>query len=71
MGITACIVGAVASKEMCASRHTMISWLMGQVAVLAGGTLPAAQEIFADCDFVWIVRESTAGSKWTFSCNIS
>jgi hypothetical protein len=68
MGISACIIGAVAVEEVRASRHTIVRRLVGQVAKVPIGTSTVAEERLADRDLVRIVVEATLCAEGTNTC---
>ena len=63
MRIAACIIGAVAAKEMCASRHAVVGHLVRQVTVISGRTSSLEEQGLADGDFLGIVSESAFRAK--------
>ena len=58
MGIAACIIRAVAVQEMCACRHTVVSRLVGKVAMIALGASPGAEEGLTHGNLVRVVVEA-------------
>jgi hypothetical protein len=68
MGISACIIGAIAVEEVRASRHTIVRRLVGQVAQVSIGTSTVAEERLADGDLVRIVVEATLCAEGTDTC---
>ena len=68
MGIAACIIRTVAVQEMCACGHTVVSRLMGKVAVIAVGTSTAAEEGLTNGDLVGVVVEAALCTKRADTC---
>jgi hypothetical protein len=68
MGISACIIGAVAVEEVSASRHTVVRRLVGQVAKVSIGTSTVAEKRLANGDLVRIVIEATLCAEGTDTC---
>jgi hypothetical protein len=68
MGISACIIGAVAVEEVGASRHTIVRRLVGQVAKVSIGASTVAEERLADGDLVRVVVEATLCAEGTNTC---
>ena len=62
VSIWAVNLGTVAFGVVQAIRHSLGAEVMGQIAKLAVGTLAIFEEVFADCNFVWVVGISTRGA---------
>jgi len=65
MGIAACIIRAVAVQEMRARGHTVVSRLVGKVALVAFGASPGAEERLTHRDLVRVVVEAAFGTERT------
>ena len=69
MGVAACIVSAVATKEMSAGGNAMIGELVRKVTILANWTRTRAKEVFADGDLGGIMGESARRTEGTITCD--
>lgn len=69
--IPACIIGAVAAKEMSASRDAMVSHLVRQVTIIAGGARSVQEQALADGDFLGVVGEAAFRAKGAGTCEPS
>ena len=70
MGIAACIIRAVAVQEVCACRHTVVSRLVGKVAIIALGASPGAEEGLTHGDLIRIVVEAALCTEGANTCVI-
>ena len=68
MGIAAVWVGAVAAKEVSASRDTMRGGFMGKVASITSSATASSEELLADGDLVRVMRVATAVSVGAHTC---
>lgn len=70
MGITACIIRAVAVQEMCACRHTVVSRLVRKVAMIGLGAGPGAEEGLTHGDLVRVVVEAALCTERANTCKL-
>lgn len=71
VGIATVRVGAVAAKEVGASRDTVRGGLMGKVASIASSATARSKELLADGDLVRIVCVAAAVAVSAHTCNKS
>lgn len=70
MGVAACTVGAVATKEMCASWCTVVGRIVRHVAIAAGFARAFVEEVLANSDFVRVVGEAAGWAISASTCDI-
>lgn len=57
MRVSACIVRAVATKEILACRNAMVSHVVGQVAIPSSWAGAGFEVVAADGNLIWVVCE--------------
>jgi hypothetical protein len=55
VSVAACILRAVAAKEISAGRYPMVCWVVREVAILASRAGSLRKEVFANGDAGWVV----------------
>ena len=70
MRISACIIGAVAAKEMGAGRDPVVGHLVRHVTIVALRTSPMEEQAFADGNFLGIVGVATVRAKRAGACEV-
>ena len=70
MRVSACIIGAVAAKEMGAGGYPVVGHLVRQVTMITSRACTVQEQGFADGNFVGVVVEAALAAKGAGTCGV-